>query len=381
VWIATANLKELMVEDPHLKPGKARTARGSYRRSRPSSTPLAERGASSEISARPPSTEGAHLSLAASLLYPDGPVVMNLSIVIPSYNAKALLRQALTALRAALPEDVEVILIDGSSPDGSYAMVRQEFPWVRAQSCPNHGFAHAVNRGIEAATAEHVLVLNSDLFLTREALQAMRMHLASNERVGAVAPVLVNLDGSRQRLFGAFGMVYWPNWRPVRVPAAVPLLSFACLMTRRSVLRDVGAFDESFFLYNEEYDWCVRARRAGYRLEILPQTVVHVGAGSTTPSPALSLEARRGFLYVVKKHAPPLVGRALRRAMQFQGYCYKYIDPRDEHRRMWAIQESLMARSALMESPFPLSGRGDGPARPSWSALGDRAAQGPLTAT
>jgi N-acetylglucosaminyl-diphospho-decaprenol L-rhamnosyltransferase len=297
---------------------------------------------------------------------------MNLSIVIPSYNARALLRRALTTLEVtlkAVAPDAEVILVDGRSQDGSFEMVKEEFPWVHAYTSENHGFAHAVNRGLERASHENLLLLNSDLFLGPEALTAMLARLA-DPKVGAVAPQLVNEDGSKQRLFGAFGALYWANWLPVREPSPVPLLSFACLMTRRSVLLEVGAFDENFFLYNEEYDWCVRARRAGYRFEILPESVVHVGAGSTTPSPELVLEAQRGFLYFTKKHGSPQVAEFLRRAMQFEGYCYQRIDPRSErHRAIWAKLHSLTTREAYLESPFPLSGRGDAPARPHWRGV------------
>lgn len=295
---------------------------------------------------------------------------MRLSIVIPSYNACALLSRTLRTLEGILEgDDTEVVVMDGSSPDGSLAMVQADFPWVRAYACKNHGFAHAVNRGIEQASHKDILLLNSDLFLTKEALVSMQTRLAADPKLGAVAPVLLNEDGTKQHLFGAFGALYWANWRTVERPSRVPMLSFACLMTRRDVLREVGAFDENFFLYNEEYDWCVRASRAGYRFEILPEVVIHVGAGSTTPSPELVLEAQRGFLYFTKKHGPPFVAEFLRRLMQFEGYCYSRIDPRERHRAMWAKLESLTRREAYLESPFPLSGRGDLPARPRWNGV------------
>jgi GT2 family glycosyltransferase len=283
-----------------------------------------------------------------------------LSIVIPSYNARALLRRTLRTLEVAAPE-AEVIVVDGSSADGSAAMVAEEFPEVRLVSQPNHGFAHATNRGIERASRPFILLLNSDLFVTRAALEAMHSRLAADARLAAVSPKLVNEDGSKQAVFGAF---YWPNWVDVQRASRVWLLSGACLMTRRDVIERVGALDESFFLYNEEYDWCARCRRAGYHLELVPESVVHVGGGSTSRSPALALEEQRGFLYFAQKHAPPAVAEGLRVAMHIEGFCFGRIDPRPEHRAMWAQLESLTRRSAFRESPFPLSGRGDSVAQP-----------------
>lgn len=290
-----------------------------------------------------------------------------LSIVIPSYNARALLRRTLRTLQVAAPE-AEVLVVDGRSRDGSSEMVETEFPGVRLLRYENHGFAHAVNRGVEHASGEIVLLLNSDLFISRAALETMVSRLTGDPDVGAVAPVLLNEDGTRQHLFGTW---YWPNFVPIRKAVRVPLLSGACMMTRRDVLREVGCLDENFFLYNEEYDWCARVLRAGYHLEIVPERVVHVGGGSTSRMPELTLEAQRGFLYLAQKHAPGFVLEGLRRAMQFEGYCYSRIDPRPRHRAMWAKLESLTRREAYLESPFPLSGRGDSPAQPMWAGLGD----------
>lgn len=295
-----------------------------------------------------------------------------IAIVVPSYNGRRLLEQTLRAVERVLAEgprlEVEVVVIDGRSSDGSLEMVEQQFPWARAVSSPNHGFGHATNRGIERTTAPYVLFLNSDLFLTRAALDAMRARLEADPRLAAVQPALQNPDGTRQKVFGAFGVIYSPNWKTVRAPSRVPIVSFACAMIRRDVLRRIGALDENFFLYNEEYDWCVRAQRAGYRLEVLPERVVHVGQGSTSPSPALILEAQRGFLYFAQKHGPRFVLEGLRLAMQFEGFCKQRIDPRPEYREMWAKLERITEREAYLESPFPLSGRGDQPARPNQTA-------------
>lgn len=300
-----------------------------------------------------------------------------LSIVIPSYNARDLLARTLRTLAVVAPE-AEVIVVDGESADGSADMVEAEFPSVSLLRQKNHGFAHATNRGIERASRPFVLLMNSDLFVTREALASMHARLAADPRLGAVAPRLVNEDGSRQSVFGAF---YWPNWVEVKKASRVWLLAGACIMTRRDVIERVGALDESFFLYNEEYDWCARCHDAGYHLEIVPEPVVHVGGGSTARNPNLTLEAQRGFLYVASKHAPTFVVEALRRAMLVEGYCYARIDPRPEHRSMWAKLESLTRREAYLESPFPVSGRGDTVARPNGLSLATLAVSPTLTAS
>ena len=283
-----------------------------------------------------------------------------LSIVIPSYNARALLRRTLRTLEVAAPE-AEVIVVDGSSSDGSGDMVLAEFPWAKLVMQPNHGFAHAVNRGLEQCTRPFLLLLNSDLFVTRAALESMYSRLSADPLLAATAPTLTNEDGSKQRTFGAF---YWPNWVEVRKATRVWLLAAACLMTRRDVVDRIGALDETFFLYNEEYDWCARARRAGFHLEVVPEQVVHVGGGSTGRNPLMTLEEQRGFLYFSAKHGSPLFHEGIRRLMHLESYCFARVDPRPEHREMWSKLESITRRDAFLESHFAVSGRGDSVAQP-----------------
>lgn len=277
-----------------------------------------------------------------------------ISIVIPSYNGRKFLERCLTTLSTEAP-DAEIIVVDGQSPDGSAQLVRDRFPHVRLRSCKNHGWAHATNRGVEVAERPYLLCLNSDAFVTEEALAAMRTRLHFARDVAAVAPMLNNEDGTRQALFGIW---YWPTWKPITRPTPVPVLSGACLMTRRDVYESVGAFDENFFLYNEELDWCHRAKSAGYRLEILPTSVVHIGGGSTGKNPLLRLEEQRGFIYLSSKHWPAWVTSLLRQGMRFEGKIRKHLDGRPAHKAMWEALESTMAREAYLESPFQLSGRG-----------------------
>jgi N-acetylglucosaminyl-diphospho-decaprenol L-rhamnosyltransferase len=278
----------------------------------------------------------------------------DVSVIVPSYNARRHLARCLRALRDGLP-DIEVVVVDGKSADGSAEMVAREHPEVTLLTCSNHGWAHATNRGVEVTTRQFLLFLNSDAFATASAVDVMRARLQEDAEVAAVAPMLENEDGSRQAVFGLW---YWPTWRPITRVTPVPLLSAACMMTTRAHFERIGAFDEVFFLYNEEMDWCRRARHAGYRLELVPRSVTHVGGGSTTKSPLLQLESQRGFVYLSSKHFPSWVTTCLREAMRMEGALLKRVDPRPEYRSMWSRLESLMTRAAYDESPFDLSGRG-----------------------
>ncbi len=157
----------------------------------------------------------------------------------------------------------------------------------------NHGWAYATNRGVELSTRSVFLFLNLDAYPTCVAVEAMRGRLRSSphhRRHGPGAPQRGRNTPSLVRLW------YWPTWLDIMKPTEAPALSAACMMTTRERFERVGAFDESFFLYNEELDWCRRARQA----ELQPGNralyrVVHIGGGSTKRNPLLTLESWRGF--------------------------------------------------------------------------------------
>lgn len=278
----------------------------------------------------------------------------DLSVIIPSYNGGRYLGRAIGDLLAIAPE-AEVIVVDGGSTDDSCELVRRDFPEVTLLEVDNHGFSHATNRGVEASTRPLVLFLNSDLFLNREALEAMAEALRRDVTVGAVGPHLFNEDGTRQH---HFTWLYWPRYLPaLSGPFLVSVLCGACIMTRRDVLDEVGLLDETFFLYNEEYDWCERVRDAGLSVQLLPVGVTHVGGGSTVGSPELTLERYRGFLYLLRKHRRPYLP-AIRWLMQFKGWYYKRFDRDPDWRKMWAELERLTSARDYEHSPYPLSGRG-----------------------
>jgi N-acetylglucosaminyl-diphospho-decaprenol L-rhamnosyltransferase len=287
-------------------------------------------------------------------------VLENLSIIIPVFNGKHVLETALEILERDASE-AEVICVDGGSTDGAlelaheYAQVK---PWVHVLEVPNHGWAHASNRGFEISTRPIVLTMNSDLFPTRAALEALTQRLLEHPEVGAVGPVINNLDGSRQ---WGFGSLYWPNWVTLTAPARINILHGACLMTRRDVLEKIGGFDENFFFYNEEFDWCWRAGTAGYRLEILPVAVTHVeGASTGKRNPKIQIEQNRGSLYLLQKHFGGPLLECSRRFFQLLGWAAGFLDPRPEFKLAWASIETMAKKGDYLQgAPFPLSGRGE----------------------
>lgn len=212
-------------------------------------------------------------------------------------------------------------MVDNGSADGSPEMVRAQFPTVRLiANCENLGFGRASNQGVAAATGRYVLLLNSDAVLCPGAIDRLLAALRANPGVGLVGPRLLNADGSVQRSARRFPtpavllleQLSLARLLPVarsdgpRRPDSLPVdwLLGACMLGRRDLLRALGPFDPSFFMYGEDIDLCFRLRATGRGVRLVPRAVVtHLGGGSTQRRRAqLALESTTSMYRFYRKH-------------------------------------------------------------------------------
>lgn len=252
---------------------------------------------------------------------------LNLSIIIVNWNTRDLLAQCLHAVYEHPPVgEFEVLVVDNASSDDSVAMVRNRFPQaVLIENSSNPGFAVGNNQAIEQCTGRYVLLLNPDTVVLPRALQSLLMFMDDHPSAGAAGSMLLNPDGSLQpschpaptlsrelwRLFhmdavyplALYRMADWP----ADVPRAVDTVQGASLIVRREVIEQVGALDESYFMYSEEVDWCRRIRQAGWQIYWVPQSqVVHFGGQSTRQAAeAMFLQLYRAKLQYFRKHYGP----------------------------------------------------------------------------
>ena len=232
--------------------------------------------------------------------------MVDISVIIVNWNARELLRRCLVSIDANHGDlSIEVIVVDSASSDDSVHMVKREFPWVKvAASQQNLGYAGGNNLGAREATGRCLLILNPDTEIVENALQQMVAYLDSHPTVGVVGPRLFLPDGSIQRscrrfpqLATAFfqtplGWRWFPNNKFDRMhyitecsdnhPLSVDWLVGAALMIRRETWQQVGPFDDRFFLYSDEVDWCHRCRDAGWEIHYLPWSYVKHDQGGTT---------------------------------------------------------------------------------------------------
>lgn len=214
-------------------------------------------------------------------------------IVIPHRNGADLLLGALAAVKAGWdPGRDEIIVVDNGSTDDSVAALLAAHPDVDVIRNPcNNGFGRACNQGLARAGGEFALILNNDARLPAGALDAFTDFFHAHPRSGLIAGQLTGPDGQPQRSFGyrpgfASETGLGPRRKAVlpvsKAPFQVETLVGACLAARMAAVADTGGFDEDFFFYFEETEWCLRLRRRGWEVWLLPEVAVVHGKGEST---------------------------------------------------------------------------------------------------
>ncbi len=221
----------------------------------------------------------------------------DVSIIIVSYNVAGLLSECLASLFERPPDglELEVLVVDNASGDGSPELVRHNFPQAQLIANPaNYGFPRACNQGRRRATGRYLFFLNPDARLEERALPALVDFMESHPRAGVVGPLLRYADGSLQsnrRRFPSFGLAFVESTilerKPLlrRLPALqrfkytgtpsavaheVDWLVGAAFMVRREVTEQLGGLDERFFMYSEELDYCRRVKAQGWQVWYTP---------------------------------------------------------------------------------------------------------------
>ncbi|MFA4843580.1 MAG: glycosyltransferase family 2 protein [Candidatus Margulisiibacteriota bacterium] len=228
--------------------------------------------------------------------------MIGLSVIIVCRNNLRYLPDCLASLHQSFHRlSFEVILVDNSSTDESLAFVRNKFPAVKViANRGNFGFSRANNQGLKLATGRYVMLLNADTITKNNAIEQLVDFLDTHPSAGAAAPKLLNIDGTVQRQGGAFSRRFWLAKEPVQVDFAVG----AALVVRKEVVDRVGGLDENFFFANDDLDWCLRIRQAGWPIYFLPQVeIIHYGGYTIKKfNPLLLVEGWRGGLYFARKH-------------------------------------------------------------------------------
>ena len=227
-----------------------------------------------------------------------------ISVVIVNYNRKDLLKKCLDSVYRQSIKDIEVIVVDNASDDGSVQMIQSFYPDVRSiQNPKNLLFCKAQNQGIEAAKGDFILSLNSDCFLDRDYLKEALPASSLDGRIGMVSGKLLRSD---KNTIDSTGLFLGRNRKAVERgyglkdkgqynnPGYVFGVSGACAFFRKKMLEDIrdgnGYFDERFGMYYEDLDLCWRAHKRAWKAYYNPKALAYHVRGAT----AIKGDGKRG---------------------------------------------------------------------------------------
>jgi GT2 family glycosyltransferase len=264
-----------------------------------------------------------------------GPLI---SAIVLNYNGEKIIRVCLASLLNQTYKNMEIIVVDNASSDGSLDTVKQEFPGVRLiVNKTNLGFGGGNNVGIAAAKGEFILILNNDTRLDEACVEELVKSISKDEKYGAcaskillehekdlldVAGIAVCLDGL------SIGRGRLENKDIYNTEEEVFFASDCACLYRKEMLDDIRlpneCYDEDFFAYADETDLGWRARLAGWKCIYNPKAIVYhchsAVAGTYSAFKAFLVERNR--IWVAVKNFPlPLVLSGL--FYTFQRYCFQ----------------------------------------------------------
>jgi GT2 family glycosyltransferase len=251
--------------------------------------------------------------------------------VIVTHNSEREIGACLNSVvgRTA-PHPTEVGVVDNASHDGTVALVRREFPGVRViEAGSNAGFARANNLGAAATTEGLLLLLNPDTIVPGGAIQRLIDGLLRHPEAAIAGPRLVDGDGRPELSFGPpispWGELKQKSLQAMynrNVVGAVrrvqtltrsegerAWVSGACLLVHRSDWETVGGFDERFYMYTEDVDFCASIRARGRAVVFVPAAEVrHLRGRSAGRNPETERLRRLSHVAFYDKHLPHWAG-------------------------------------------------------------------------
>jgi len=286
------------------------------------------------------------------------------SVVVVTYNALPWVERALESVRGR-----ETIVVDHGSTDGTLELVREHFPEARVIEQENKGLGGGSNAGMRAASGDWFLLLNSDAWAEADAVERLTAFGEANPEAAVVGPRLRYPDGRLQRSLRGFPTLWRlateylflrklaPRSRALNAfygdgfehdrPYEAEFLMGSVLLVRRDAADTVGLFDEDFFMFSEETDWCYRFRQAGWKVLFTPDAeFTHVGGATTTKTwGPMFREQVRGHVRFLDKHRGRREAERARRLLHVSLRLRGWLFPGDRGRTYGDTADWLAASS------------------------------------
>lgn len=246
---------------------------------------------------------------SASIPQPD------ISVIVVSYNTSDIIGNCLKSVCAKSNITIEVFVVDNASKDGSADFVKTNFPFVNCLfNKQNVGFATANNQALSFCSGEYILFLNPDTWLHVNAIENMISYMNDNRHIGLAGCNIIYPDGKPQ-----WSVSYrYPGQKYTSdelegLPGSIACVLGAGMIARSEIVKDVGGFDEDFFLYGEDQDLCLRIRKLGYAIGYADSaTITHLGGFSekgSDPPAVWEKKIKAEYIFYNKHYLPHTIKR------------------------------------------------------------------------
>ena len=251
-----------------------------------------------------------------------------IAIIIINWNTYQLTFNCLKSLKACTYNNKTIFLVDNGSEDGSGDKIALEFPDINfIKNEINEGFTGANNKALKVILKQnfdYVLLLNNDTVVKPNFLSLLEARMDSDQNLAATQPLILdfpnkntiwNAGGSFNSFFCLFktrckGMIYNPK---LKIDTYTQWISGCCILVKIAVIKKVGLLDNRFFIYFEDADWSIRMTNLGYKLGVVPESIIyHHSSGSNVKnntssegnlSPYSHYLNVRNHIYLIKKHS------------------------------------------------------------------------------
>jgi GT2 family glycosyltransferase len=325
--------------------------------------------------------------------------VHDLAIIVVSTNEARWLRPCLrTVFEHAGSIELDVVVADNESTDGTRELVENEFPEARVVTCENRGFSHANNRALMTCDARYVLFLNPDTEVLEGSFAELVRTMDERSEVGLAGVKQAMPDGALYPSIGrfpnalrAFGEalaserfpfhVTWLgerelNWAVYERETPCDWVLGSFMFTRREALDSAGFLDERFFIYSEETDLCYRIRQAGWDVRHLPYMTILHHAGKAGVSSKMTAQLTYARLQYADKHFSPVHRTAFFAALGLRHLLRSIFAGTDRdasRQRRIAARQALRVLARREGSPFGAPPKQAIAPRASWARAGSNA--------
>lgn len=234
----------------------------------------------------------------------------NISIIVVSYNTSDVIGPCLESVFLRSNITREVFVVDNASTDGSAAFIQANFPFVNGVfNQQNVGFAAANNQVLPLCRGRYILFLNPDTKLHINAIENMISYMNDNPHIGLSGCNIVYPNGHPQ-----WSISYqYPGQRYTSgelegLPGSIACVLGAAMIAQSELIKDIGGFDEDFFLYGEDQDLCLRIRKSGHEIGCIDSaTITHWGGSSeksSEPSAVWDKKIKSEYIFYNKHYLP-----------------------------------------------------------------------------